>query len=738
LTSRATRLLIGLTLGFSLGLGACGGGGSSGSPDIGGQPPPDPPPPEPPPDAQWEDVRNALDNSDIDDLTLIIGTAEGQVFEHQKGTSTKDTVYELASGSKLLASAAIMALVDKRIVSLDDHPQDYISWWDTTGARSRITLQQLLSFTSGFSGTAIDVRCVEDPNITLEDCAKDIHDNFFVFEPGRVFYYGPSHLQVAGFMVEQATGQSWNDIFFDNVVAPLALTETRYVKASDANPRIAGGAVSTGREYSRVLQALLAGELRQQSFPYMRTDRTDDGVEIAESFFVSQLGYEWHYAFGQWRECRDAEWSDACRARIIVSSGGAYGWYPWIDIDKGYYGVLATERPITIDDRPAIDSIALVDAIRPLIESVLPATVSAGPTERMSTAGESYADPEILTSEAKITFQDKSGTVWVGDLDPQTGLFASPTGRDILLDSGAESLLVTFNGPEFGVDADGWSVFYSKRQGGGTVQVWRAEVDGDQVSSAPLTSGMSQMTALPSRNPMADTTRLLSILGDWDAGTLVWLDEREPELMNEFGVVDTRDTTHPTWVWDTNAILFSRRSGVEFGQLALLDTQIGNETTVTKDAGDKTLPVGWLAPDYGGDLLVLALVDKTEIAVYRDAGEPNVQRIATLGIPTVSSGVTVGSAEPFVANGKSYISLAIQNNESQLPGVADAEIWIFDLDDNPETRFALRCDDGLPSPVMRIDPETFVGRDQVFVYYNVFTAQGNFEVFRCATGIKTR
>jgi hypothetical protein len=60
----------------------------------------------------------------------------------------------------------------------------------------------------------------------------------------------------------------------------------------------------------------------------------------------------WHYAVGHWVE-DDPKVGDGA-----FSSPGAFGFYPWIDASKTYYGILAREdRHRTAEDKPAVLSV---------------------------------------------------------------------------------------------------------------------------------------------------------------------------------------------------------------------------------------------------------------------------------------------------------------------------------------------------------------------------------------------
>lgn len=112
------------------------------------------------------------------------------------------------------------------------------------------TLEQLFSHTSGLPLT--EDGCMSNPQYTLASCAQQILQKPLIGTPGKVFAYGNNSMQVAGRMAEIAVGQSWDDIFIDEMALPLGLTATDYATAStesgyvrNANPRVPGGVRST-------------------------------------------------------------------------------------------------------------------------------------------------------------------------------------------------------------------------------------------------------------------------------------------------------------------------------------------------------------------------------------------------------------------------------------------------------------------------------------------------------------
>ena len=302
----------------------------------------------------WSALRAAIDASELEHCSVLIGTAEGVVFSHDKGDSTPQTVYPIASASKWLSALTLLRLVDQGALSLSDTPDMYLGWWtdDPSDPRSAVTLEQLLSFTSGLAGDSgvapgvPAVPCIEDGDTTLEVCAQAIYDNEFAYPPGETFYYGPTHLHVAGAMALAGSNQRWNQVFRAQFSELGLAPTTAFAFPSLDNPRLAGGATASAEDYGKILRALLGGELLSaSSLAAMAADHTPSGVTLANMPPVTTTNSAWHYALGCWRECSEAVYGPSCDEAGTLSSPGAFGFYPWWDQRRGFWGVIATQLP---------------------------------------------------------------------------------------------------------------------------------------------------------------------------------------------------------------------------------------------------------------------------------------------------------------------------------------------------------------------------------------------------------
>jgi len=319
--------------------GAPGGGGAGGARDF---------------DEIAAELEQAVQEHESEvPFTLILGNEEGTFFEASHGDSTADTLYESASTSKWVAAAVIL----NSVLDLDLDASDVLPFWtnDPSDWRSRVTLRQLLSFTSGMQpeGALTDAGCISLPGADFASCVETIYDEAGERSeaPGTEFVYGSHHLQVAGLMAMNIYGaDTFAELFAEFQSDHELFPSGAFDLPSIDNPRLAGGMHWTGREFMEFLHALFVGDLLSPGFSMeLFTDHTPAGaVEIVESPPWAGLGEMWHYDLGNWQECPSAavdqaEWLAACGELGRHSSPGAYGAYPFIDFGQGFYGILARQ-----------------------------------------------------------------------------------------------------------------------------------------------------------------------------------------------------------------------------------------------------------------------------------------------------------------------------------------------------------------------------------------------------------
>ncbi len=302
-------------------------------------------------------------------LTLsVYNDNDVRVFERSYGGFSPETRVAVASASKLVSTLVLLDVVARGELSLASTTGAVLAW---RGERGTITLEQLLSFTSGMEREHL---CIVNPVTSLASCVATISEYALIHSPGARFDYGSTHLHVAARMAEVATGKTWNALFRERIADPLGLPSgARYFTfpnqaIGEANPLVAGGLRASARDYARMLAlayhsgefdgvtvgtpALFAAQAREP-FP---------AVVIGSSPYGSPTPIL-RYGLGAWLEC--ATPASGC---AVLSSAGLYGFTPWLDRDAGYYATIAMEQ---LTGQPSAFSVALQQALKPYIRAAV-------------------------------------------------------------------------------------------------------------------------------------------------------------------------------------------------------------------------------------------------------------------------------------------------------------------------------------------------------------------------------
>ena len=102
-----------------------------------------------------------------------------------------------------------------------------------------------------------------------------------------------------------------------------------------------------GKDYATILTALVAGELlSEESLTQLTTDRTPSSSVTLLDPPTATFGGEWHYALGCWRECPGNYGEENCDAPGVISSPGAFGFYPWWDQEHELWGIVAIQLAV--------------------------------------------------------------------------------------------------------------------------------------------------------------------------------------------------------------------------------------------------------------------------------------------------------------------------------------------------------------------------------------------------------
>lgn len=155
-----------------------------------------------------------------------------------------DTVYRIASISKPISATAILQLMERGKLSLDDPVTKGVPSFPDRGVG--ITLRHLLTHTSG-------IRHYKDGEMHLKqhfdsvDTALEIFkDDPLLFTPGTRYSYSSYAFNLLGAVVETASGLTFEAYLRENVWGPAGMSATRLEHQGEIVPRRARQYVRSG------------------------------------------------------------------------------------------------------------------------------------------------------------------------------------------------------------------------------------------------------------------------------------------------------------------------------------------------------------------------------------------------------------------------------------------------------------------------------------------------------------
>ncbi|MDZ7870820.1 MAG: serine hydrolase domain-containing protein [Rheinheimera sp.] len=302
------------------------------------------------------------------DFTLLLERFDGRAFSYSRGASSAVTSYESASTSKWVSAVIILRLVDSGVLNLSDTAASRLTDWplSTSHPLAQMTLQQLLSFTSGLTEEPL---CLNLPGVDFAQCVRQGLSNNTANgrQPGTVFDYNGLHLQVAGLMAIRAAGAAdWQALFRQFTQQTGLFSTARYDLPSTGNPRLAGGMHWTAQQYLDFLRALQQGKLLSAALQQQMLANQRANATVLNSPAVSGFGTDWPYGLGHWLECNNGQPnSSQCASAQRHSSPGAYGAYPLIDYQHQYLAMLAREGLLG----SFVEGKAVIDALTPAIKA---------------------------------------------------------------------------------------------------------------------------------------------------------------------------------------------------------------------------------------------------------------------------------------------------------------------------------------------------------------------------------
>jgi CubicO group peptidase (beta-lactamase class C family) len=176
-------------------------------------------------------IPECMQEADIPGLAIALIHGGQIVWKEGFGVSnaitgklvTPETLFEIASNSKVVTAYIALQLVDQGRISLDEPADIYLSepWLPQPQYRNKVTIRHLLSHSSGLPHTSLN---------------KNIR-----FEPGTAYSYSGYGFLYLQEVVENITGHSLEDAAKKAVFQPLGMSSSSFLNRKEFLPQTANG-----------------------------------------------------------------------------------------------------------------------------------------------------------------------------------------------------------------------------------------------------------------------------------------------------------------------------------------------------------------------------------------------------------------------------------------------------------------------------------------------------------------
>ncbi len=204
-------------------------------------------------------IQPYVDRGELAGAVLVVGDRNGPVSYECLGYAdattgrkmTPDTVFWIASVTKMFTAAAFMTLVDEGKVSLDDPVEKYLPvfkdmWVTVEESESRrvlvkaerpFTIREALSHTAGL----VPVSPMQETTdyLGFNDVLKSYAITPLMYQPGKGYRYHQCGFVIAARIAEILTGLPFEGFMDQRINKPLGLLDTTYWPSPEQMTRFA-------------------------------------------------------------------------------------------------------------------------------------------------------------------------------------------------------------------------------------------------------------------------------------------------------------------------------------------------------------------------------------------------------------------------------------------------------------------------------------------------------------------
>lgn len=179
----------------------------------------------------FDRVQGFIAGGEIQGAALAVAQGGEQIVEWQAGeartgvAASPDTLWPLASISKLYTAALVMVLVERGELSLSTTVTSVLPAFNRDG-REQITLRHLLTHTSGLVYESPDMESLLIRQTSMDELVNEAYVHPLMFAPGTKLSYADYNYALAGRAVSTVTGTPFPELVRSLVLEPGGLADT--------------------------------------------------------------------------------------------------------------------------------------------------------------------------------------------------------------------------------------------------------------------------------------------------------------------------------------------------------------------------------------------------------------------------------------------------------------------------------------------------------------------------------
>eukprot|EP01114_Cavostelium_apophysatum_P019504 TRINITY_DN6308_c0_g1_i2.p1 TRINITY_DN6308_c0_g1~~TRINITY_DN6308_c0_g1_i2.p1 ORF type:complete len:498 (+),score=95.19 TRINITY_DN6308_c0_g1_i2:53-1495(+) len=189
-----------------------------------------------------ETIDREIKLNKVPSLSAALVVDQDIVWSHNfpekvyKDQSELNPAYRVASVSKIFNAIAIMQLVEKGVLDLDEPVSKYLPSFQPHNAFNKpILLRHLLMHRSGLVREPPIGGSFDDKAVSLKETVGSMNQTSLVEEPGIAQKYSNAAVSVSGYILEHMFGRPYPEYMREHILEPLGMKSSSFAKTGNLN-----------------------------------------------------------------------------------------------------------------------------------------------------------------------------------------------------------------------------------------------------------------------------------------------------------------------------------------------------------------------------------------------------------------------------------------------------------------------------------------------------------------------